>query len=487
MNTRANLQIHTLSSGVDLSNVTLNNPIALSDGTYLSKLSYKDKAFYFQLPKAESRGKVEINDKKAYFDLIFTKESSPDFIEWIDDLEETLKDCLYDKKDYWFEHELDYDDIEESFADIMKYNKKSDFYTFRIHLNDSNVNSRKKALFYNEDKEAVDLRTLDSGMSVVSIIEIRGVKLMRKAFKIDVILKQAMIIEDKNEFMECQIDLGSSNVESSISSEDNAIVETVANKKDEKDEKDEKAEKQGVTDEFEINVDSKKMDSLSNIQIHSEPKTDNILEDIEVSVDEDIEVETPKLQLKIKDISLDEKADDKSSETIEDKVDDVEEGSIEESEEQEVQDTPKTSDEDKHEEVGIDNLEEQNLEQNTKEEVEEEVLEKPKFNSLEPIEINIDYDDNDELQHNNEEGQNYKLKRPQEVYYELYKIAKDNARKARDIAIQKELEAENIKNTYMLEDIESSDDESDYEEEDEDFQNNEENSQPEIEVELGSK
>ena len=58
---------------------------------------------------------------------------------------------------------------------------------------------------------------------------------------------------------------------------------------------------------------------------------------------------------------------------------------------------------------------------------------------------------------------NMKLKKPNEVYYEIYKITKQKAKEHKKAAISHYLEAKKIKNTYLLEDIynsDSSDDES---------------------------
>ena len=52
------------------------------------------------------------------------------------------------------------------------------------------------------------------------------------------------------------------------------------------------------------------------------------------------------------------------------------------------------------------------------------------------------------------------LKKPNEVYYKIYKEAKQRAKKAKDDAIIAILEAKNIKQTYMLADL--SDDEEDF-------------------------
>ena len=60
-------------------------------------------------------------------------------------------------------------------------------------------------------------------------------------------------------------------------------------------------------------------------------------------------------------------------------------------------------------------------------------------------------------------GDNNKLtlKNPNEVYIEIYKEARRRARVARKAAVQAYLEAKRIKTTYLLDDLESSDDDSD--------------------------
>ena len=50
------------------------------------------------------------------------------------------------------------------------------------------------------------------------------------------------------------------------------------------------------------------------------------------------------------------------------------------------------------------------------------------------------------------------LKKPNQVYYEIYKVARKKAKEAKQHAIVAFLEAKNIKTTYMLEDLDESDD-----------------------------
>ena len=50
-----------------------------------------------------------------------------------------------------------------------------------------------------------------------------------------------------------------------------------------------------------------------------------------------------------------------------------------------------------------------------------------------------------------------KLKKPTEVYYEIYKKAREKAKQAKKNAIKAYLEAKRIKNTFLLDEVVSSD------------------------------
>ena len=63
-----------------------------------------------------------------------------------------------------------------------------------------------------------------------------------------------------------------------------------------------------------------------------------------------------------------------------------------------------------------------------------------------------------ELSFDKENLETITLKKPNQVYYELYKDAREKAKRAKKEAVLAYLEAKNIKKAYMLEDIDSSDD-----------------------------
>ena len=56
-----------------------------------------------------------------------------------------------------------------------------------------------------------------------------------------------------------------------------------------------------------------------------------------------------------------------------------------------------------------------------------------------------------------------KLKKPNEVYYDLFNKAKIKAKEAKKMAIQSYLEAKKIKEIYLLDDVDLSEDDEDEE------------------------
>ena len=96
---------------------------------------------------------------------------------------------------------------------------------------------------------------------------------------------------------------------------------------------------------------------------------------------------------------------------------------------------------------------------------------------LEEVNISLDVEDLDTKQHHVEEEdpsilkevdfstnlnndlETLTLKKPNQVYYEIYQKAREKAKEAKKTAISAYLEMKNIKKTYMLDDMDDSDSE----------------------------
>ena len=83
--------------------------------------------------------------------------------------------------------------------------------------------------------------------------------------------------------------------------------------------------------------------------------------------------------------------------------------------------------------------------------IEEPLIEEKKvIEDNDILEINLDVDEFENLE-------TIHLKEKTEVYYQMYKEARQKAKLAKSLALSSYLEARRIKNLYMLEDIDDSD------------------------------
>ena len=338
--------IHDTNSQFEFDKISLTTPTTISGGVHFSKILINKKQLYIQSPKCKTKQGIVKSGKKSHADLVFTNDDE-EFIQWIETLEQTVRKHIFTNRERWFDMDLDEDDIESYFTPTIKLFKSGKQYIMRVNISQRIGATPLK--IYDENEEDVDIETITENTSLISILEIQGIRCSTKSFQIDVELKQIMVIKPVNLFEKC------------------IIKRTIAK---------------------------------------------DLAKKVEVIVDE-------------------------AKSKIDDKVTVQEEEEEEEEEEKEATDPEVII----HQEDDI---------------VEEEEPKKNEDDDDDILEINLDVEeinDNDTIQ----------LKDKTEVYYQMYKEARQKAKLAKSLALSSYLEARRIKNLYMLDDIDDSD-ESDLEE-----------------------
>lgn len=338
--------IHDTNSQFEFDKISLTTPTTISGGVHFSKILINKKQLYIQSPKCKTKQGIVKSGKKSHADLVFTNDDE-EFIQWIETLEQTVRKHIFTNRERWFDMDLDEDDIESYFTPTIKLFKSGKQYIMRVNISQRIGATPLK--IYDENEEDVDIETITENTSLISILEIQGIRCSTKSFQIDVELKQIMVIKPVNLFEKC------------------IIKRTVA--------KDLAKKVEVILDEAKSKIDDK------------------------VTVQEEIEEE------------VEEEATD--PEVIIDQEDDI--------------------------------VEEEEPNKNDNDNDDDDILE-----------INLDVEeinDNDTIQ----------LKDKTEVYYQMYKEARQKAKLAKSLALSSYLEARRIKNLYMLDDIDDSD-ESDLEE-----------------------
>jgi len=358
----------------DFSKVSLAHPVGIQGGAYFTKIEYNNKPLYIQTSKSLTRQGFVKTGKKYYCDLMFDKNSET-IIHWFENLEEKCHKLIYEKKDAWFQGNLEEPDIETAFNPLIRVYKSGKYYLLRTNVKNTK-DDNPAVKIYNEKEIPLSISDITPETEIMCILDIQGIKFTTRNFQIEIELKQVMALDNEPIFENCLIKTkkpDSKHLEQPVLHEQTPII-------------------------------TNKLDVINNLEDESK-------------------IEEP---------------------IREEPINKQEEPVIEESK-------------------NIDSLEE----------IEPlDLLEPEPPKSDENITLNIEFEDltedieenndvlkeisNDDL-HLDKNDFTMTLKKPNQVYFELYKEARNKAKQAKKNAILAYLEAKNIKKTYMIENINDSD------------------------------
>ena len=410
--------IQLANADFTFSNLTLANPQGLQGGAYFSKLRVGGEPVLIQTPKCYTKNGIHKTEKKIYCDLMFGEDDN-NFVEWIHSLETTVKNLIYEKRSLWFHNDMDLDSIDYHWQNLLR-TYKGNKSLLRCFINKSKgLNRGPTVQIYNEEEEELKLEDVNKNTKMISILEVSGLKFTSQSFQIEFVVKQMMLIKEKPLFSKCLIKFKTPTV--------NKTKETVV--------------QQDSDAESDISIEDTEEDTKNNVpnaRVTVEVKeTEHVVEEIGDTVTPLEVVETKKeLQEKKENISTIGKETDMDKETETETVVTI--------------NTVPTDLSQNNTSRLEDNLEkvEEKLEPAI---AQEESLDKNGI--MNEIEILPPSENTDIV----------KLKNPNEVYMEIYKEARRKAKDAKKHAIQSYLEAKRIKSLYLLDEIESSDDDMEFE------------------------
>jgi hypothetical protein len=398
------------NAAFDFSKITLAHPVGIQGGAYFTKIEYNNKPLYIQTIKSQSRQGFVKTGKKYYCDLMFDKNADI-LIQWFENLEERCQKLIFEKRDTWFQNNLEESDIETAFNSTIRVYKSGKYYLIRTNVK-NNHNNSPAVKIYNENEISLSIDDINCETNMISILEIQGIKFTSRNFQIEIELKQVMVLDNEPIFDSCLIKTKKphSNTPESLQGPLQETIQTLEHIQ---------LHENNVIDD-EING-TEKMSALDQLdQVESiEP-----VEPIE-SLDEEQTVN-----------EVESIADYENQTKINDKPNNLEE-------------IPEPVFESLEEVTPIDISNSIDKTDNISLEIEDLDLDtenNKKFKEVDNIELPLE---------NNLETM--KLKKPNQVYFELYKEARNKAKLAKKNALLAYLEAKNIKKTYMLENLNDSD------------------------------
>ena len=410
--------IHQANTQFPFDSLALANPHGLQGGAYFSKLHISGEPVLIQTPKCLTKNGIHKTEKKIYCDLMFTNENE-NFIGWVQTLETTIKNLVYEKRNLWFHNDMDYDSIDYHWQTLLRTYKGNNSLLRCFFAKPKGLQTKNLVQIYDEEENVLTFDDVEKTSKLISILEVSGLKFTSQSFQIEFCIKQIMLIKKEPIFSKCLIKINMRKETDTPSLEsDTANVDSDA--------------------ESDISIEDKN-DQTNDVDTSEEIQTENKNSEIDISQNV-IETESTS----ITDDNGDDNDDDNNDDNIQKK--DASANNIAENMSlNKVDDKSETLENDKT------NVE-KDLEETTNIPTSEESLEKNGI--INEIEILPPSESADMVT----------LKNPNEVYMEIYKEAKRKAKEAKKTAVQAYLEAKRIKSLYLLDEIESSEDDIEFEE-----------------------
>lgn len=449
----------------DFNKLKLSQPVALSSNSYFTSLSLLNgNPILIQTPPILTKNGFVKSAKKNVCDLVFDSECS-ECIQWFENLETNCYRLLHEQSTNWFQNTLEYDDIENAFSASLKSYKSGKCQICRCNVSSDFNTQSPKTKIYDENELPVSYEDINDKTKVIVLLEVRGIKFTTRSFQLDFDIRQMMIVAKNEELDKCLIKRSpDSTIPIGIPIGKNGIQMGVTskNKQEVVEEMEEVEGAEEVEEVEEMKTEQKDLDDVEEVLMIEDKAPDSNQSDIA-----DIVEEIPKTEETLQDISDELQPWDTS------KVEDVED--VATTNNLEKEDTPEEKPEIEIETKPLDSV--KDITSENSEIITQPIIPESDTIELELQEIEIADPIFDLSKSDSEET--IKIKTPNDVYHELYKNAKQKARKAKEEALQAIMEANSIKNTYMLDEI----DESDLSDFDEDDEDNEEDDQEEYQGE----
>ena len=396
------------NSGFDFSKLSLGNPQSIQGGSYFTKLSYEGNDIYVQFPKCKTKQGITQTEKKYQCDLLYETSTDCELNEWLESLETNCQKLIYQKRNVWFNTELDLNDIETAFSTCARLYKSGRNFLIRCHINKPSNGRQSGCNVYDEDENVLSFSDIDNIKDIIPLLKLDGIKFSSKNFQIDFSIVQMMILKERQEIKQCLIKINNKTEPTS-----KTPLHNVTNNLENKIHLEKNKEKEETLD---ISFYKKEESSSEESQNDNSEEETGDSEDSNESLDDFEEIKEKETKQTIQNLNHSK--------------------SLEKIEEKKTQSIENTLEKIIHVKEPIKNYKTNALDKNLKSDSDE----------LEMVEFNF-----------NNIIDTIKIKKPNEVYYEIYKVAREKAKLAKKLAIEAYLEAQNIKTKYMLDDLDESD------------------------------
>ena len=383
----------------------LGSPQAMQGGgAYFAKITQGTEQARVQFPRCTTKSGIVTTKRSTYLDLMYDRDSNLEVVSWSEKLVDRVTKLIDEKKALWFSNDLTTDDIENMFNSIHRDYKSGTKILIRATIDTLRGSNELKCKIYDESEKIVlDRASVDDKIlrGIIPLVTIDGVKFTARSIEIELKVKQLMLMdEERSASPACMIKRNTTRID----------IKSLPPEEDE--EQEESTDDNSLVNEASVETD------IAVAEPNGITSSDEsaVVEEVNLDVGDNLE-------------------------EVEVDIDEVEEDLSE----SDGQTHTSTAISENHEsEEGLeDGLEEVTLgDLNDFPEPDKDMAKDA------IVEVDIELSGGSEAM---------KLKKPNEVYYEIYRNARLKAKQMRKAAVEAYLEAKQIKTKYMLDDLDESD------------------------------
>ena len=188
------------NSNFNLEELSVEQPNGMQGGTYCCNIKYNGDDMLLQTTKCELKN---FKPNKGYIDIVV--DDTNYIYDILQDVENHMKDYIFEKQHLWFNNNLEESDIDYLFSDSLKKSKKNLY--FRVYLPKQrtfrNVTTFK---VFNENEQEISLDSIEPNTTkkVISIFQLNSLKFTSTSFKLFFVIKQMLVLDNIN-FSKCII------------------------------------------------------------------------------------------------------------------------------------------------------------------------------------------------------------------------------------------------------------------------------------------
>lgn len=180
--------------------LVLSSPRPVQGGAHFTQASLgPGRPVYVQLPRCTLKQGIVTTKRACYCDLMYDKAQAEELITWLLALEGAAQDQIYKRRETWFHNDLSRDDMESMLTPMSRLYRGGRNLLIRASLRTDKATGEPKCTAYDEREAAVGLDAVDSNTTVIPLVLIDGVKFSARSFEIDVRLVQLMILDPRPE------------------------------------------------------------------------------------------------------------------------------------------------------------------------------------------------------------------------------------------------------------------------------------------------